>query len=487
MLPNKQYTPEDILHMVLRRKWWIVIPGLMLGAAAYGVAKLVPNAYRAETVILLVPPRVAESYVRSAVVNDSMSYRLQSITEQILSRTALERVLREERRPVSQSVLEDMREHLEVKPVKDNTFKLSYVDDDPTEVMRVTNRLASMFIEENLKDRTRLAEDTNAFLESQLEETRRRLKERETALEQFRTQYAGELPSQVNTNLQVIQSTQLQLQTNSDALNRVQDRKLVLERQLADGALDIVPVPAAAVVPVTATTGEQLDAARETLKTLQGRYTPEHPDVIRAQRNVTALETKLRAERVAAGPAPRPEPVDYSPRERRRRATQLEIDQIDRDINYRQNEEKRLRALLDEYQQRVELAPKRESAMTELTRDYQTLQDAYKSLLAKKEDSRIAANLERERAGEQFKVIDPARRPEQPFKPNRRFIAALGLMLGIGLGIGLGGLLEYRDESLYEADDAISLLKVPVIALIPVAAARRRSWFKMTALASGRR
>ncbi len=134
-------------------------------------------------------------------------------------------------------------------------------------------------------------------------------------------------------------------------------------------------------------------------------------------------------------------------RARQRRTNELreELEQLDRQIAQKQEEEKRLRTVATGYQQRVDAAPTRESEMTELTRDYATLQTMYTTLLTKKEDSKIAANLERRQIGEQFKLLDPARLPERPFSPDRQLLNMMGIAAGLGVGLVLVAFLEYRD------------------------------------------
>ena len=164
---------------------------------------------------------------------------------------------------------------------------------------------------------------------------------------------------------------------------------------------------------------------------------------------------------------------------------------IDRQIAYKEAEERRLRGVIATYQARVEAAPKRESELIELTRDYTTLQQLYTGLLAKREDSKIAANLERRQAGEQFRILDPARVPEQPFSPNRTRMNLMGAIAGLALGLGLVALLEYRDTTLRTDDDVLSTLNLPVLAVIPLLVTsvddrrqKRRRWAAVAAAAS---
>ena len=153
---------------------------------------------------------------------------------------------------------------------------------------------------------------------------------------------------------------------------------------------------------------------------------------------------------------------------RRMRETQTEIDKLDRQIAGKEADSVRLRGTIAEYQRRVETAPTRESEMAELTRDYETLKKGYESLLAKKEDSNIAANLEKQQVGEQFKVLDPARVPERPFSPKRLQLNLTAIGIGLMLGMAVTALLEYRDTSLRTESQLLEALKIPVLAVLPV-------------------
>jgi len=485
VVPGKKYTPEDFLDIARRRIWLIIIPFVLVSTATAIVAKRTPNLYRSETVILVVPQRIPESYVRSTITS-RIEDRLQSIGQQILSRTRLERIILDfdlyagdRRTAPMENVVEIMRRDIEVETVKGDAFKVTYVSGDPKAAMEVTNRLASLFIEENRRDREVLADGTNQFLESQLEDARRRLAEHEKKVQEYRQQYTGELPTQVQSNLQVIQNTQLQVQAIVESIDRDRDRRIVLERSIADAS---------------AAEEEELETARRALRELQARLTSEHPDVARAKRQLRELEAKAApAAPSAAAPAPQPQirPARPTATAARIRNLQNEMQNIDRQIAYKEAEERRLRGVIATYQARVEAAPKRESELIELTRDYTTLQQLYTGLLAKREDSKIAANLERRQAGEQFRILDPARVPEQPFSPNRTRMNLMGAIAGLALGLGLVALLEYRDTTLRTDDDVLSTLNLPVLAVIPLLVTsvddrrqKRRRWAAVAAAAS---
>jgi len=181
MLPGKVYKPEDVLQILRRRIWLLLVPFSIVSAATATYSRYLPDIFRSETLILVVPQRVPESYVRSTVTT-RIEDRLQSISQQILSRTRLERIIQdfnlyvEQRRTgIMEDIVEQMRRDIVIQVVKGDAFRVSYTGQDPRTVMKVTDRLASLFIEENLRDREVLAEGTNQFLEAQLEDSRRRL------------------------------------------------------------------------------------------------------------------------------------------------------------------------------------------------------------------------------------------------------------------------------------------------------------------------
>jgi polysaccharide chain length determinant protein (PEP-CTERM system associated) len=479
MIPGKKYSPDDFLRIAWRRKWLIVLPFLVISVGTYLIVKQLPNRYRSETMILVVPQRVPDSYVHSTVTAP-IGDRLRSISEQILSRSRLERIIQDfnlyvderKTRPM-QDVLEQMRTDIVVETVKGDSFTISYTSGNARVAQQVTERLASMFIEENLRDRVVLADGTSQFLESQLDDARVRLIAHEKKLEAYRERFAGELPSQLETNLQVVQNSEMRVQALGESINRDRDRKLLQERLLADlKAADIV-VPGPASAAAGATTPELLQAARASLVDLELRLKPEHPDVVRAKRTVQELDRKVTAEslqrRTAIDPpaAVRLTPAEAAQRNRIREL-ELEIENLNKQIAGKEDEQRRLSDVIANHQRRIAAVPTHESELTELMRDYETLQRSYTSLLSRKEESRTAADLERRQIGEQFKILDPAREPEKPISPNRIQLDLMGAIFGLAVGLGLTALLEYRDSSLKTEDDVVQALMLPVLALIPL-------------------
>jgi polysaccharide chain length determinant protein (PEP-CTERM system associated) len=493
MLPGKQYKPEDYLAMVWRRKWILIVPFVIITAGTAVWTHFLPNRYRSEARILIVPQQVPEDFVQPTVTT-RLDSRLQAIAQQIQSRTRLERIIQEldlyeeERRTmIMEDVVDLMRRNIGIEIPRDRrgtpgSFTVSFSSDEARTAMQVTERIASQFISESLQDRTIQADQTNQFLETQLEDARRRLLDHEQKLEGFRLKYIGQLPSQVQSNLAVMQNTQAQLQQTAESINRDRDRQLALDKLMSDlMAVSNVkqqleappPPPAAAPTPAA----EQLERARVGLRALELRLKPEHPDVMRASRAVRELEEKAAEEElstpVGTGIVPsRPAlgPADLG----RLSQMQAERESLERRIAASRAEEARLHKVLADYKTRVESAPQRESEEIELTRDYGTIREQYEALLTRSQQSRIAADLERRQIGEQFKLIDAARLPERPISPNRPRLNMMGAMIGLALGLALIGLIEYRNTTFRTDEDITLSLALPVVAVIPAMTTRRQ-------------
>jgi polysaccharide chain length determinant protein (PEP-CTERM system associated) len=471
MLPGRVYSVDDIAAMVRRRAWMIVLSVLLAAAGTVAVLERLPNRYRSDTLILVTPQRVPESYVRSTVTT-RVQDRLQSISQQLLSRTRLEKIIldfnlytAERQRAAMEDVVERMRGDIQVRMDKGDTFRVSYIATTPAMAQRVTQQLASLFIEENLRDRENLADATNAFLDTQLEDARRRLVEQEKQLELYRVAHAGELPSQLQSNLQVSQNLQTQMQSLIDSMNRDRDRRLVLERML----LEIEAAPAGALVGGDTSPAAQLETLTQQLASMETRLKPSHPDVIDTKNRIRELEAKIAANpAAAAGPSAANSVAGEAARRRRLETLKAEIQTLDLQLRDKEDRRRAFTAQIAQYDSRISALPARESELASLTRDYETLQKMYTDLLSKREQSKVAANLERRQIGEQFNVLDPARLPERPFSPNRPVILAGGLALGLLIGFAFAGWFEYRDRSLRCHADVRAALDLPVLGEIPV-------------------
>jgi polysaccharide chain length determinant protein (PEP-CTERM system associated) len=484
VLPGKKYLPEDILRIAWRRKWLIVVPFVVVTTVTAIVSSRLPDVFRSSALISVVPQKVPESYVK-ATVTQRAEDRLQALYQKVQSRTNLERVIlefdlypRDRRTGIMEDVVDRMRRDIVIESVKGDTFRVSYQSDNRQLAMKVTERLAAKIVDDSKLDRTALSQQTSDFLTAQVEEAGRRLQETERKLAVYKKAHMGELPTEREANLQVLANTNMQLQALNQALNQDRDRRFQLEKAIADLS---EPRQAAANVTVSGddptavaggTVAAQLEAARAQLRLLELKYKPDHPDVRRMKGYIKDLESKAQAEALQRPVSAGGEQVPTTPEEAQRLArlkeARAQLEMLDRQIATKQADEKGLRTAIAVYQARVEATPGRESEMAGLLRDYETDNQTYQSLLRKVEESKLAANMERGAIGELFEYLDAARIPEKPVSPNRPLINLLGALAGLAVGFGFVALLEYRDDSFRTDDEVVSLLSLPVVAVIPL-------------------
>jgi polysaccharide chain length determinant protein (PEP-CTERM system associated) len=497
-MATRKYPLGEIADVLIRRRWMILVP-LALGALLVPLlAKVAPKRYRSDALILVVPQQVPDDYVKPTI-SETVAERLPAITDQILSRSRLELIVQdlnlypEQRKNwVMEDVVDRMRADVTTTPTTGrnlNSFRISYVSGSAEKARQVTERLARLYIDQNSTDRTNQANSTSEFLDAQLAEAKQRLIEQEKRLEEYRKAYSGQLPSQLQGNLQAIQNASLQLQAINEANNRAMERRLFLEHQIADARATPLPQPATTAAtpdaPVTLSAAQQLDIAQARLALLLQRNTETHPDVVNLRRLIEDLKVRVAKETPAdqAGPAgtaalaaPPLTPAEIA-QQNRIQGFEAEMASIDFQLNANRAEQEKLKQTIADYQAKVDAVPTRESELTELTRDYGTMQTAYASLLMKRQDSVIAANLERRRIGEQFQLVDAASRPERPDNQRQRLaVMAAGPAAGLLLGLLLVGVLELRDTSFRGPEEVMQTLSLPVLASIPMMnSARERS------------
>ena len=499
MLPGQQLSIESVLKLLRRNRWLFIVPLFVgvLGGLLYSRSQ--PSLYRSDAVIQVVPQRVPESYV-SATVTERVEDRLRALGQQVLSRTQLEKLITEfdlfprERRklPLEDVIVLMQTKRILIEPLiterdarrgdsQSEAFRVSFDYENPAVAQKVAEKLASFFIDTNARERGSQANQTSDFLEAQMSDARTRLEAQEKKLKDFRERNSGRLPTQVQANMQAIQNAQLALQAMVQTLARDRDRKLVLERFYTDAAAEAEAAAAApssaapgAPLPANATPKQRLEATRALLAQLETRLSVKHPDVQRTRRAIEDLEKQVAADELqrpvssGSGQDGQPATPEVARRRDQLRQARTEIESLERQIAFNEGEERRLRAQVGEYQARLEAVPGVESEWIALTRDYDTLQESYRQLLAKSENSKMAASLEQRAIGEQFRILDPARVPLKPHSPDRMRINLVGTLAGLGLGLLLLGFTHYRDSTMRVEGDVLGAFKLPVLALVPL-------------------
>ena len=509
-LEDKNHEAFDIQHylgIVRRRHLHFLIPLFIGWVLVWSASWVLPPRYQSSTLILVEQPTMPKEYVTPNVSND-LQERLQSITQQILSRTRLLHIIEQlslystshaQQSPDEQ--VERMRKDISIELVRDSlnritAFNVSYSSRDPHVAQQVTSELTNLFINENLEVRQRQSEDTTKFLNTQLETARTALSDQEEKVRQFKGQHVGEMPGQVASNLQILSGLQSQLQNEEDALNSAKQQHVYLQTLLDQyRSLQGTSRSADGVTLGLPSIDQELDRLKAQLTDLSSRYTERHPDVRKLKDQIARTE-KMRNQLLTSlkskpgdgsndtngfdnGATQGTDPAQTSMLLQVQ--SQLRSNQVE--ITNREHSIVSLKAKVEEYQSRLNQEPVREQQLADLTRGYEQSKANYDDLLKKKNESTMATSMELLQQGERFRIMDAPSFPQKPEFPNRLKFCGIGLVVGLAFGAFVVGIFEMLDDRLHSEKEIKKLLPAEVIVEIPAIVdlasgqnARRRLW-----------
>ncbi|MBA2251505.1 MAG: AAA family ATPase [Nitrospirales bacterium] len=450
---------------VLKKRKWVLLVWIVVGLIGAGVAFLVlPKVYRSSTLILVESQKVPTDYIKPMAV-DTIEERLIAIQQQILSRTLLQRIIEEfhvyddelKRQPL-EDVIDLMRRDIKITMVDDRfhrniqAFTISYDSDVPALAMQVTNKLAALFIGENLKVREQLVEGTSEFLEGELLRVKERLDRQEAEISQYKQKHIGQLPQQEEAMFRTLDRLTMEMQTQNDML-----RMLVERKEIMRDALETSAGTPGGVIHLSPK--GRLRQLREQLAQLLSEYKDTYPDVLRVKREIKDLEA-----RVARGPSADDleEDVVVSGSD-----MDSQLRTVDAEIKVRRHRAGEVQSQIKSLELRMEQMPIREQELSTLLRDYETTNKRYQSLLANKESAKITEQMEKRQKGEQFRVLDPANLPIRPVKPDPLRVFLAGIMAGLVLGGGTIWWLDFRNLPFRRPEEIESSLGLPMLASIP--------------------
>ena len=470
---------QHYLHVVRRRHLHFLIPFFLGWLLVWGASWVLPARYKSATLILVEQPTMPKNYVEPNV-SDDLQNRLQSITQQILSRTRLLLIIdklhlyADTRRHLTPDEKVDlMRKDIDIELVHDaqgqqiTAFKISYSAHDPHVAQQVTNELSSLFINENLKVREQQSEDTTRFIGTQLENARASLAEQDAKVREFKGQHEGELPSQEASNLQILSGLQAQLQNEQDTLNTAKQQRVYLQTLIEQYRTLHSTSRTADGVP---TGDDELDRLKSKLADLRSRYTDRYPEVealkdeiARVEQAKSALNADPNAkashvrQSAQADPSQSSAPLQLQ--------SQLQANQAE--ISNREQSIATLKARVYDYQSRLNTGPTVEEQLTDLTRGYDQSKANYDDLLKKQNESQMATSMEHMQQGERFSILDPPSLPLKPSFPNRLVFCGIGLGLGLLSGFAVAGGFEFIDDRLHSEKEIKLLLPIAILSEIP--------------------
>jgi polysaccharide chain length determinant protein (PEP-CTERM system associated) len=466
-----EHTPHalDYVSALRRRKWWLAVPILASVAIGAALVKFLPKQYRAEATLGVTAPAVSPTLVNQAVFDNQE--RLRALRLQLLSDSVLARAVAEEGGGTGEAaapLIGDLRNNVKIavpepvaRTVDDSrrldAFRIQYTANDAAWAQRITNRLASVFIEENSAARMSNAERSSEYLQTEQQRAFTRLTELEGKLRQAKEAHLGRLPEQTQANLQTLSGLRQQLEVNGTSLRHQQERLSMIQRQIQ--AMEQDTANGLTLGGGVSTASQRVAALEAELAAARGMYTDKHPEI---QRLDAELKTALQ-EVVAPQPranVDRKARLQVDPNYRQlladREMTTLAIRELERGAVT-------MRAQITDYQRRVEAAPMVEQQLAAVQREYNLAQQQYADLSSRLATASLAEDVARNRDTEQFSMLYPAGLPTEPVSPIPSRVMLIALLAGLCLGGALALAREYLDPSVHSTRDLADEFDLPVL------------------------
>ncbi len=526
---NQPNTRERLLAYWRRRSiFFIVAPAA--AALAILLAILLPATYRSAATILIEQQEIPQDLVRS-VITSFADQRVQIITQRVMTTQNLLQLIdryklypdirdKEPREVLLKKMRDDIGMHMISADVIDPrsgrptqatiAFSVSYQSRSPDLALKVANELTTLYLNENLTSRIRLGDQTAEFFSEQVTRQAAHIAELDKNLAAFKEKHHDELPDLLQLNIQSAQRTDLDLRDAQNQIAALDSQSIMLQAELAQ----ISPN-----AQVYKDSGQRVFGPEDRLKDLKSqlaidkaRYGSDYPDVITTEREVAGLEKEVNSEDGTADrlrqltdaktklavalqkySAEYPDVVhlqhevdslqkavdaDANAGTKNIERThadnpaylqvkgQLDALTTQRDAAIKKRDE--LQAKLNDYDNREEKSPEVERQYREMARQLDSAQVQYQTILAKQTEAQVSRNLEVDRKGEKFTLIEPPLPPEKPISPNRRMIVAVGLLMSLALGVAAVIARESFDGSVRGPADVRQLFEVPPLACIPV-------------------
>ncbi|MGX2039953.1 GumC family protein [Methylocaldum sp. MU1018] len=505
-----------------------ILAGILIFALL--LAFLLPPTYRSTATILIEEQEIPPDLIRSTITTYA-TQRLQMISQRVMTRNNLNRIIEKfdlypdaRQRLTEEEIIEQMRKDIVLDTISADiidprtgrpstatiAFTLSYDSRNPDLAQRVANEITSLYLEENLKNRTQRSAETSDFIKEEAKQMGDYVSVVEKKLADFKEQNLNSLPEQKQINIELMDRAERDLMQIDSEILSLEDRKFYLDGELAQIKPDI---------PVISSTGERILSPQDRLKSLRteylamvGRYSDKHPDVVKARMEIDSLKldaddtdnglelakqlTRLDGQLASLREKYSENHPDIISLKKQISALDAEMKRIQtaravRDIAARQPENpayitlqaqrdstiQDLRALkqrrqetkakLGEYERRLAQSPNVERQYLELVRDYENATARYRELRAKEMEAVVAEQLEKKSKGERFSIIEPPLLPEKPTQPNRPVIVFLGIILAIAGGLGYVALMENMDKSVRGMKLVSALAGGPPLAVIP--------------------
>lgn len=461
-------TLGDYLRMARRRKYLILIPLLTLLAITIVVAIALPPVYSSEATILIEQQHIPTDLVKSTVTSLA-DERIKQIEQKVMTVDNINKIIEKynlyESLKTKLSISElavEFKEKTEltlvnanvIKNGRNNTatlaFKLSFSHKKAAIAQKITSELVTLYLDENIRNRTERAEETTLFLAEEAKKFKLEIQKIENKIAEYKEEYSDSLPELLPVNLSSIERIESELQQLEFRGKLLTERKVTLRTQLAATSLAAISPSGTSAELIQ----ESLPELKERYKLLLNKYSKSHPDV-------RAIKRKIRSYRKGSGKSSRriSNPV-YLQLQGEMDIAQIEL----KDITLQKIS---LKERLKQFELRVSQTHQVERGYYDLMRDLENNRDKYKELKSKSLEAGLSQTLEEEQKAEKFSLLEPARIPLKPEKPNRFKILVMGFALSVFAGLGTGFLAEMLDGSIRGYNSLTQLTGIEPLVIIP--------------------
>lgn len=476
-------TPIDYFAILRRRKWALMVPLLLIVIAVAVVALFLPSVYLSTSTILIEQREIPAEYVTTSMTTYA-EQRIQSINQRVLTSSKLLELIKQfdlytelKKKKTIDEVIAEMREDILLEPVNVEiadrrsgktatatiAFTLSYEGENPQKVQQVANTITSLFLKEDLKVRKDQASSTHMFLKEEKERIQKNLADYEKDMAVFKQNNANSLPEMFQINMQTLDSIQRNIESKKEILRSLKEKKEELEEQLANTPVDLAAMGLQREIKDE--DEMRLEMLKMELINLKTKFSDLYPDVKKLNQEIRELSVKVEQskakkeeekkakENTAKNPA-------YVTLSSRLAGMKSDVESV---INHIKDLEKEAAV----YKERLAATPGVEENYNNLLTEKQSLTAKYNDLQAKMMEAKVAQGLESKQKGERFTLVESARFPEKPYKPNRLAILLIGIVLGIGVGVGFASIVEFSDTSFRDSEALIRATGFPVLTEVP--------------------
>ncbi|MGZ7456578.1 GumC family protein [Pseudomonas sp. Ma2-10] len=482
MASDYEMSLNDYLAIIKHHALLLILSFVVILGVCIAVAIALPPTYESSGTILVESQQISPDLV-AANNNTFADERIEVIRQRVMTREHLEGIIDKYNLFASQSrqlsvaeKIEEMRNAITVSLVSAAVkgrgevtiaFRLSFEHRQPEIANKVANELVTLFLDENIKQRTERASETTEFLTQEADKLRVELEALENRLADFKQAHSNALPEhqELRMNMLTRAETELKEVDRDYKTAREELRFNELELSAANAGLATNSgAPGAAVDKP-----QDLASLKAEYIRLQSLYTQAHPDVRTVKRKIAALEAGKGADGAAASVN-----LDVARAQARISAAEARMKSL-------ADQKQQILRKIAEYEAQILETPQVERGLVTVMRDHDNARKKYEEIRTKEMSAKISESLEQENKAERFVLLESPLMPEKPVRPNRKKVVAMGFLLApVGAG-ALVMLIEMLSQRVRGAQALASVLGRRVLVSIPyihtkAELARRRKW-----------